>query len=132
MLRAAKRLNRAALLHALVRPRRVYAGVALLFGLAAWGATQLPRAFLPAFNEGTVLVGISFVPGISLAESARLGAVAERLLADLPTALAQSKAPLGGDLPATATPPPADVPVGVAPGRAGVPVAADGTPRPGL
>jgi HME family heavy-metal exporter len=84
VLRAAKRLNRAALLTALMRPRLVYAGVVLLFGAAAWGATQLPRAFLPAFNEGTVLVGVSFRPGISLAESARLGAIAERLVAVVP------------------------------------------------
>jgi HME family heavy-metal exporter len=84
VLRAAKRLNRAALLRALARPRQVVGGVVLLFGLAAAGATQLPRAFLPGFNEGTVLVGLSFQPGISLAESARLGAVAERLLLEVP------------------------------------------------
>ena len=83
-LRLAKRLNRAALLRALARPRVVYGTAALLFAAAAWGAVQLPRAFLPAFGEGTVLVGLSFRPGISLAESARLGAVAERLLLDMP------------------------------------------------
>ncbi len=84
VLRAAKRLNRAALLRALARPRLVYAAVALLSGAAAWGAAQLPRAFLPPFNEGTVLVSVSFRPGISLAESARLGAVAERLVSGVP------------------------------------------------
>ncbi|MBY0336526.1 MAG: efflux RND transporter permease subunit [Acetobacteraceae bacterium] len=84
VLRAAKRLNRWALVRALNRPRRVYLGVGLLFAGAAWGAAQLPRSFLPAFNEGTVLVGIAFRPGISLAESARLGAVAERLLMEVP------------------------------------------------
>ena len=84
VLRWAKRLNRAALLRALARPRLVFGAVALLFLGAAWGATLLPRAFLPAFNEGTVLVGVSFRPGISLAESARLGAVAERLVAAVP------------------------------------------------
>ncbi len=84
VLRAAKRLNRMALLQALNRPRLVYVFVVLLFGAAAWGATMLPRAFLPAFNEGTVLVSLSFRPGISLAESARLGAIAERLVAEVP------------------------------------------------
>ncbi|MFC7478131.1 efflux RND transporter permease subunit [Dankookia sp. GCM10030260] len=84
VLRAAKQLNRAALLRGLTRPRLVYATVILLFGGAVWGATQLPRAFLPPFNEGTVLVGVAFRPGISLAESARLGAVAERLMAEVP------------------------------------------------
>ncbi|MDB5414457.1 MAG: heavy metal efflux pump, CzcA family protein [Rubritepida sp.] len=84
VLRGAKQLNRAALMQVLLRPRLTYATVVLLFAGAAWGATQLPRAFLPAFNEGTVLVGIAFGPGISLAESARLGAVAERLLSEVP------------------------------------------------
>jgi heavy-metal exporter, HME family len=84
VLRAAKRLNRWALLHALNRPGRVYAGVALLFAGAVWGAALLPRAFLPAFNEGTVLIGLSFRPGISLTESARLGTVAERIVAEVP------------------------------------------------
>ncbi|WP_207540399.1 efflux RND transporter permease subunit [Sabulicella rubraurantiaca] len=84
VLRVAKRMNRAALLRAFARPKLVYASTALLFAVAAWGALMLPRAFLPAFNEGTVLVNLSFRPGISLAESARLGAVAERLLAELP------------------------------------------------
>ncbi|WP_149539094.1 efflux RND transporter permease subunit [Siccirubricoccus phaeus] len=84
VLRAAKRLNRAALIRALARPGLVFAGVALLFGAAAWGAALLPRAFLPAFNEGTALVSLAFRPGISLAESARLGAIAERLVAEVP------------------------------------------------
>ncbi len=84
VLRAAKRLNRAALLRAISRPRLVFGTVALLFGVAAWGAAMLPRAFLPAFNEGTVLISLSFRPGISLAESGRLGAIAERLVAEVP------------------------------------------------
>ena len=42
--------------------------VAVLWaGLAAW---QLPRAFLPPFNEGTALVSVVLQPGISLKESA--------------------------------------------------------------
>jgi len=91
VLRAAKALNRAALTRALTRPNLVIATVAPLFAAAAWGATQLPRAFLPAFNEGTVLVGVAFRPGISLAESARLGAVAERLLAEVPEVISVSR-----------------------------------------
>jgi HME family heavy-metal exporter len=51
---------------------------------AGLGATLLPRAFLPPFNEGTILVTLQYNPGISLAESARLAAVAERLVLDIP------------------------------------------------
>jgi HME family heavy-metal exporter len=51
---------------------------------AGIGATLLPRAFLPPFNEGTILVQLQYNPGISLAESSRLAAVAERLILDIP------------------------------------------------
>ncbi len=52
--------------------------------IAGLGATLLPRAFLPPFNEGTILVSLQYNPGISLAESSRLAAVAERLILDIP------------------------------------------------
>lgn len=57
-------------------------GVAVV--IAGIAATRLPRAFLPPFNEGTLTVGMTFTPGISLAESNRLGAVAERLVMAVP------------------------------------------------
>jgi HME family heavy-metal exporter len=44
----------------------------------------LPRAFLPPFDEGTILVNLQYNPGISLAESNRLGAIAERLMMAIP------------------------------------------------
>ena len=55
---------------------------AVLAALVA--AAMLPRAFLPSFNEGTVLVGVSLQPGISLAESDRIGRLAETLVAEVP------------------------------------------------
>jgi len=58
--------------------------VAALVMLAGAGAWFLPRAFLPPFNEGTLTVGMTFQPGISLAESNRLGAIAERLIMGVP------------------------------------------------
>ena len=60
-------------------------GVAVvLVGIAGVGAVMLPRAFLPPFNEGTLVVSMTFRPGISLAESNRLGAIAERLIMAVP------------------------------------------------
>ena len=48
------------------------------------GGLALPRAFLPTFNEGTVLVSVVLQPGISLAESDRIGRIAEQIVAAVP------------------------------------------------
>ncbi|WP_426960359.1 efflux RND transporter permease subunit [Muricoccus radiodurans] len=55
-------------------------------GVVAAGAAAvfLPRAFLPPFNEGTLVIGLTYQPGISLAQSDALGRVAERLLMEVP------------------------------------------------
>ena len=73
------------LLHwAFRRPRTLFAAIALGVLAAGLGAYLLPRAFLPPFNEGTILVSLQYNPGISLAESNRLGAIAERLIMTIP------------------------------------------------
>lgn len=59
-------------------------GVGVAVGVAAFAATLLPRAFLPPFNEGTLTISLAYNPGISLAESHRLGLVAENLIAGVP------------------------------------------------
>jgi HME family heavy-metal exporter len=51
---------------------------------ALLGLAFLPRAFLPSFNEGTALVGVTLQPGISLEESDRIGRLAEKLVAEVP------------------------------------------------
>ncbi len=43
-----------------------------------------PRAFLPAFNEGSLVLSLMFNPGTSLAEANRMGAVAEQLIGQVP------------------------------------------------
>ena len=43
-----------------------------------------PRAFLPAFNEGSLVLSLLFNPGTSLAEANRMGTLAEKLIAQVP------------------------------------------------
>jgi len=43
-----------------------------------------PRAFLPAFNEGSLVLSLMFNPGTSLAEANRMGALSERLIGEVP------------------------------------------------
>jgi HME family heavy-metal exporter len=64
--------------------KRLLAGAGLAVLLAAVAAAQLPRAFLPPFNEGTLTINLLLDPGTSLAESGRVGALAEQLLGGVP------------------------------------------------
>ena len=66
------------------RARRLMLAAALAVAVAAASVPFLPRAFLPAFNEGSLVLSLLFNPGTSLAESNRMGALAERLIAELP------------------------------------------------
>ena len=60
-------------------------GVTLLLVIAAAAAAfTLPRSFLPPFNEGTFNILVSFNPGVSLAESNRVGTIAEQLIMQVP------------------------------------------------
>ena len=51
---------------------------------AAATVPWFPRAFLPAFNEGSLVLGLVMQPGTSLAEANRVGAVAETLIRQVP------------------------------------------------
>ncbi|MEQ1714603.1 MAG: efflux RND transporter permease subunit, partial [Hyphomicrobium sp.] len=66
------------------RPAFVIAIPALAVIAATAAGVMLPRAFLPNFNEGTVLVSVILQPGISLAESDRIGRLAEKIVAEVP------------------------------------------------
>jgi heavy-metal exporter, HME family len=52
--------------------------------IAALSVFFLPRSFLPPFNEGTLTIAMLLRPGISLAESNRVGLLAERLILQVP------------------------------------------------
>ena len=66
------------------RAKLLIALAALAVAGAAATVPLFPRAFLPAFNEGSLVLGLVMQPGISLAESNRVGAVAETLILQVP------------------------------------------------
>jgi HME family heavy-metal exporter len=84
VVRHLKRGNSALLEIAFRQRTLLFATVALGVGVAAYAATLLPRAFLPPFNEGTLTISLAYNPGIALAESHRLGTIAENLIAEVP------------------------------------------------
>ncbi|TFV38893.1 efflux RND transporter permease subunit [Bradyrhizobium frederickii] len=66
------------------RRRLVLGWVAAAVVIAFYAASLMPRSFLPPFNEGTLVLSLQYNPGISLAESHRLGLLAEQLIAKVP------------------------------------------------
>ena len=73
------------LLNASFRHAKLLIALAVL-AVAGAAATVpfFPRAFLPAFNEGSLVLGLMMQPGTSLAEANRVGAVAETLIRQVP------------------------------------------------
>lgn len=84
LVRTLKRGNRAMLDWAFGRARLLMGASLVAVALAVAAAAALPRAFLPPFNEGTLTINLLFQPGISLAESHRVGFIAEKLILDVP------------------------------------------------
>jgi len=68
----------------LQHPQFLLSGALLLVLGAASLVPFFPRAFLPAFNEGTLTIGLSLSPGTSLSESNKIGSLAEQLLLQIP------------------------------------------------
>lgn len=84
LIRTLKRGNRAAL-NVVFRWQKTLMVVSATAVIVAAGAAMLlPRTFLPPFNEGTFTISMLFNPGISLAESHRVGLIAEKLILDVP------------------------------------------------
>ena len=84
LVRVLKKVNRAALVRAFTLQRPILVATGILVVVAATAAFYLPRAFLPPFNEGTFTINLLFNPGVSLAESNRVGLIAERLILEVP------------------------------------------------
>lgn len=84
VVRTLKEGNRRLLAWAFDRRRLVLGAVGIAVLVAGYAALMLPRSFLPPFNEGTLVLSLQYNPGISLAESNRLGLLAEQLLARVP------------------------------------------------
>jgi HME family heavy-metal exporter len=72
---------------ALPRSGRVLVAALALVLAAAASVPLFPRSFLPPFNEGTLTVNVILQPGIALAESERVGQLAETLLRGVPEVL---------------------------------------------
>lgn len=75
----------AALLASAIRRRKsvlAATGVALVAALAVFAT--LGHGFLPPFNEGSLTINLTTLPGISLEESDRIGRRAEQLLLSIP------------------------------------------------
>lgn len=84
LLRFLKRINGATISFVLDRPSPVIAGVGLAVAAAIMVVPTLPRAFLPPFNEGALVVTMVLDPGIALSESSHIAQVAERVLLGVP------------------------------------------------
>ncbi|RYF32132.1 MAG: efflux RND transporter permease subunit [Comamonadaceae bacterium] len=66
------------------RAKALMAVAALAVAAAVASVPFFPRAFLPAFNEGSLVLGMVFNPGTALAEANRMGSLAETLIAEVP------------------------------------------------
>jgi len=79
-----KRQDGRLLAWSLPRGKPILAIGALAVALAAATVPFFPRTFLPPFNEGSLVLSLMFNPGTALAEANRMGAVAEKLIAQVP------------------------------------------------
>lgn len=79
-----KRQDARLLTWSFTRAKILIGGALLAVTVAAVSLPFFPRLFLPAFNEGSLVLSLMLNPGTSLAEANRVGAVAEALIREVP------------------------------------------------
>ena len=80
------------LLHwTLNHPYKVIVGAALLFFLTMATLPFVGTSFLPDFNEGTLTINVLAQPGTSLAESNKIGQIAEKLILEVPEVISTGR-----------------------------------------
>lgn len=79
-----KSIYHSALAWVMSNKKGVLGGTITLFAVALICFFTLGRSFLPAFNEGSLTINVSTLPGVSLEESNRIGQQAEELLMQIP------------------------------------------------
>lgn len=72
------------LIRVLKRPGWIIGAAVVLFLFSLGVLFSLGRSFLPEFNEGSLVITTTTIPGISLAESDKLGKLAEEALLTIP------------------------------------------------
>jgi CzcA family heavy metal efflux pump len=86
-----ERIYRRTLAWTLPRRGLVIGLCAVLLGAALSVVPSLDRSFLPPFNEGSLTIGVTSAPGITLAESDRLGRQVEETLLTFPEVVSTSR-----------------------------------------
>jgi len=85
LVRHLKQLDRRYVLGPALRHPRATFGIGAVLVAAAFSLyPRMGKEFLPEFNEGTATINVLVAPGTSLAESNRIGTIAERLLLTVP------------------------------------------------
>ena len=75
----------AKILRGVLKVKTAVLGVAIvLVGVAIFALTQFGRSFLPEFNEGSLVISVVTLPGISLEESNKIGNRVEEELLKVP------------------------------------------------